>query len=382
MLGAWSARELAGSRRAATGSARRIAARSASRTAIEDGPSALQSSAWSHVARARFGWWQNGRLVYGPRSGLRHHHAANRRRWRGRSLCRRAFNRSCRGLSRDGGNRGIQLRRSYLNRNRSCLYGSDRCGFRWSLSDGRCGGLRGCRSNQRLCDYGRLFSSSRRFFFWSSRGWLDDHSAWRRRNDHNWARNCAHWSLRNHRTGWRFGGNGRCRRLRDDVRGRTRLWNDLAWGGRRWRSGDNCRLCGDNRRRHSGRWCCRLGRHVRVPRFFLFFFLLRQNGLQHVAGLGDVREVDFWCDGLLSARGRGAAMAGRARSALKLRANLVGFITLKAAGVGLACAQAEFRQYVKNLSALDFHLAREIVDTNLTHPPLFENPIPRAASRS
>jgi hypothetical protein len=75
-------------------------------------------------------------------------------------------------------------------------------------------------------------------------------------------------------------------------------------------------------------------------------------------------------------------MAGRARSALKLRANLVGFITLKAAGVGLACAQAEFRQYVKNLSALDFHLAREIVDTNLTHPPLFENPIPKAASRS
>jgi hypothetical protein len=40
--------------------------------------------------------------------------------------------------------------------------------------------------------------------------------------------------------------------------------------------------------------------------------------------------------------------------------------------VGLACAQAELRQYVKNLTALDFHLAREIVDSNLTHPPLFE----------
>jgi hypothetical protein len=40
--------------------------------------------------------------------------------------------------------------------------------------------------------------------------------------------------------------------------------------------------------------------------------------------------------------------------------------------VGLAGGQAEFRQYVKNLPALDFHLAREIVDTNLTHPPLFK----------
>jgi hypothetical protein len=40
--------------------------------------------------------------------------------------------------------------------------------------------------------------------------------------------------------------------------------------------------------------------------------------------------------------------------------------------MGLAVGQAEFRQCVKNLPTLDFHLAREIVDTNLTHPPLFE----------
>jgi hypothetical protein len=38
----------------------------------------------------------------------------------------------------------------------------------------------------------------------------------------------------------------------------------------------------------------------------------------------------------------------------------------------LSRGQAELRQYVKNLPALDFHLAREIVDSNLTHPPLFK----------
>jgi hypothetical protein len=40
--------------------------------------------------------------------------------------------------------------------------------------------------------------------------------------------------------------------------------------------------------------------------------------------------------------------------------------------VGLAAGKPELTQYVKNLTALDFHLAREIVDTNLTHPPLFK----------
>jgi hypothetical protein len=55
-----------------------------------------------------------------------------------------------------------------------------------------------------------------------------------------------------------------------------------------------------------------------------------------------------------------------------MRANLIGLIFLQRTGVGLAGTQAELCQYIKNLPALDFHLAREIVDTNLTHPPLFK----------
>jgi hypothetical protein len=55
-----------------------------------------------------------------------------------------------------------------------------------------------------------------------------------------------------------------------------------------------------------------------------------------------------------------------------VRANLVGLIVFQRTGVGLAGGQTELCQYVKNLPALDFHLAREIVDTNLTHPPLFK----------
>jgi hypothetical protein len=40
--------------------------------------------------------------------------------------------------------------------------------------------------------------------------------------------------------------------------------------------------------------------------------------------------------------------------------------------VGLASSQTKLRQYVENLTALDLHLAREIVNSNLTHPPLFD----------
>jgi hypothetical protein len=60
-----------------------------------------------------------------------------------------------------------------------------------------------------------------------------------------------------------------------------------------------------------------------------------------------------------------------------MRANFRGLAVFQRTGMGLAAGQAEFRQYVENLPALDFHLAREIVDTNLTHPPLFEMCRPR-----
>jgi hypothetical protein len=121
---------------------------------------------------------------------------------------------------------------------------------------------------------------------------------------------------------------------------------------------------------------------MRVPGFFLFFLFLGQDGLQHIAWLRDMREIDFRRYPLWRARRRCACMARGARSSLKLSANLIRLVPLQRTGVRLAGAQAEFRQNVKNLPALDFHLAREIVDPNLTHPPLFRICSPIALSRS
>jgi hypothetical protein len=69
-------------------------------------------------------------------------------------------------------------------------------------------------------------------------------------------------------------------------------------------------------------------------------------------------------------------------AALEVGADLVGLIVFQRAGMGLAGCQADFRQYVENLTALDFHLAREIVDSNLTHPPLFKTCYPTPLSCS
>ncbi len=87
-------------------------------------------------------------------------------------------------------------------------------------------------------------------------------------------------------------------------------------------------------------------------------------------------EINFGRNALGAARRR-AALARATRAVLKLRTNLFGFMLFKRAGVGLAPSQAELRQYVKNLAALDFQLSCEIVDSNLTHPPLFRYCYPK-----
>ncbi len=43
----------------------------------------------------------------------------------------------------------------------------------------------------------------------------------------------------------------------------------------------------------------------------------------------------------------------------------------------LACGKAQFPQNIKNFAALDFQLTRQIVDSNLTHPPLFKYALPK-----
>jgi hypothetical protein len=55
----------------------------------------------------------------------------------------------------------------------------------------------------------------------------------------------------------------------------------------------------------------------------------------------------------------------------KVRTNLLSLVKLQRAGVRLARRNADSWKNVENCPRLYFQLFREIVDTNLTHPPLF-----------
>jgi hypothetical protein len=258
---AWSAREaLPGARR------------SGCRPAIEDWFAALQPRSGR---RRRRSLRSDRRFVYRSRPGLRHDHTAR---------CGHNGLRAACGLGGDCANRASRS---------SC----------WSRRNARrSGGLPGHRC-RRFCRIG-----NRRNACW---GWLDRDlfvartrsqgrfCDARRRRRHNNNRACC-----DHCAGWSLGDNGpywwtrsdgrRGRRRCDNRRRRAGLRNDLArfrpgWNCSSWFRGNRSRRlrCGCFRLRR--RNYCRLRGASRVARLFLFFFLLGQQSLHHISGLGDVR---------------------------------------------------------------------------------------------
>jgi hypothetical protein len=396
MLGPWSARELA---RAAGASLRTLAitARSAGRSAVKNRLAALNSRS---CCRGRRSGRNNRCFVDRPRACLRHHHAAGRRRRRcrrrqalvdgcsnGRSRCRgrfsgRSVRRGCGSLNswrRSGrsfcrrcgshGSWGLNHRR----RSRYRYHRSRRRGlFHYSRSSAH--GSRRLHGNRRLlCDTSMLFARMHRD------GWLDCHGARMRRNHHHGPRRggrCCGRRLGNHWPSRRTRGNRGCSRRRShNGRSRPRLRHNPARFRPRRRSSGRCGNCGCGRRNRSDDGSHHLSWwRRRLPRTILFFLLFGQDGLHHIAGLGDMREINFRRNRLLAARGR--ARRSEPLAARQMPTHLLRFIGLKRTRVGFAGAQAELRQYVENLSALDFHLAREIVDSNLAHPPLFRTCCP------
>ena len=151
---------------------------------------------------------------------------------------------------------------------------------------------------------------------------------------------------------------------------RTR-WGRGGCSDGSWRRGT--RRCRDNR--GCGGWGLLPDGRMRLPCLGFCFLLLGQNGLEHVARLRHIGEVNLWLNSLRRARRR-AGLAGT-RGALKLSTNFVRLVIFQRTRVSLTLGQAQLHQYVKDLTALDFHLACEIVDSNLTHPPLFKMCCPR-----
>jgi hypothetical protein len=85
-------------------------------------------------------------------------------------------------------------------------------------------------------------------------------------------------------------------------------------------------------------------------------------------------EVDLRLDFFFAVSGtrRGPRRTRRRiGTATEMLSHQVRFVIFQRAGVRFFLRDAHRGQHVKNFLALDFQLTGQIVDSNLTHPPLF-----------
>ncbi len=343
----------------------------AGRPAVEDWLASLETCV---SASRRCGLRHNSGFVNGPGASLGNNHAPRGNSRRGghrrdasfvrlggcRRSCRFRLGRRRRNLSRrgrrDGGGFGGRNARS------RCMLRDRGRHRRGDKNARRRGRGRSGRHSGRLNVNSVLFLEMRLFLERGRRRrWFGSDSCsvqsyyCRGRSYHYDGACCLGWGLGHNRPSGRVRSDCRSsRRRHDDGRRRTRLRDNFARSrvGRRQsrRRGGSSGRCSRSFRRRSGRSCRlrrrRLHRHARMARFFLFFFPLGLNGLQHVAWLGDVREVDLRRDGLRSTSSRGARMGRGACCLHKARTYLFRLVSLQRTGVSLDTLHAEFGKKV------------------------------------
>jgi hypothetical protein len=99
--------------------------------------------------------------------------------------------------------------------------------------------------------------------------------------------------------------------------------------------------------------------------------LLADDRLQGVTRLGNVREINLGFDLVSFGAARslrpaaGRRLAGRAETG----SYLFRFVLFKRTGMTLFLGDSHFWKHVENRLTLNFQLSRQIVDSNLAHPP-------------
>jgi hypothetical protein len=96
-----------------------------------------------------------------------------------------------------------------------------------------------------------------------------------------------------------------------------------------------------------------------------------QNRPQNISGTGNIRQVDLGLNLVFSAGSAGGLR--RCGGFVRMRAEIFPyqhrFVLFDGAGVRLLLGYSDLGERVKNRLALDFQLPRQIVDSNLAHPP-------------
>jgi hypothetical protein len=91
--------------------------------------------------------------------------------------------------------------------------------------------------------------------------------------------------------------------------------------------------------------------------------------LEHIAGLGDLREVNLGFNFVSFPTGTRPGGRGLSIGGAEMSAHLFRFVLLHRTGVRFFLSNSDLDQDIKNRLALDFQFPGQIVDSNLTHPP-------------
>jgi hypothetical protein len=100
------------------------------------------------------------------------------------------------------------------------------------------------------------------------------------------------------------------------------------------------------------------------------FLLLLRDRAQNVAGTRDVREIDLGLEIVLTVSGTGGGPVRSGRrvgASTEVLAYEFGLVLFERARVSFFLGDADRGQDLKNFSALDLQLARQIVDSNFAH---------------
>ena len=109
-------------------------------------------------------------------------------------------------------------------------------------------------------------------------------------------------------------------------------------------------------------------------------FLLLDQCFEHISRTGNVREVDLRLNALGLAGSRFCARAVALSLLAEMSAYLFCFVAFEGAGVRLLGGHARHHQGIQYGFALDFQFSRQIVDSNLAHPPLHSSlPVKRSS---
>ncbi len=242
--------------------------------------------------------------------------------------------------------------------------------------------------------------------------WRLVHRTWSRlRHDHSWRRHLrtrSNWGSRANRGGLlscgrRYGRRALNRRSSwPRTHRRNGDWPHLnrlgLWLFRRWRR-RNCECASyssirndeprgsgrHSRRNHSGRlsrrrrgrsrphfsWRIHRRNRLGCGRRRWWRLLPADDGFKYVAGPRNLGQINFGFYFITRRAGWARRFCGRrrVRPRAKMRSHFSRFILFERAGMRFLLGDANFLKHIENSFALNFKLSRQIVDSNLAHPP-------------